>query len=897
MNKKITLRICLIGLFWTSIFNLAGQNIKNPILPGVADAGVLKYNGKYYLGGVFTNGDFYKSTDLINWEGPVHVFSMNNDWTKGTGAGDDQIHANDMIYLNGVFNLYWSVNYWGKDKHVVHIGRAVSDCVIGPYHEPVKETWIENRIDPKIFRDDDGTLYMYMVKFTEGNTIWVRQMKDDGSTFEGQPIYQFASLPDTWETMDNRVVEGPWVIKYRNRYYMMYNANHTGTDWGNYQLGVAEADSPILFNNGNKYPHPLLQSNQTAIEEEYVDILSFYDEKYNPAFSYMTDFPPADWKKKSYVNTWEKGKTGFASRKIERSTVRKYGTEWSTENLYLQKVFKTKESLGNLALRILHDGDTRIYINNELVYDKQGADYRIINLENAKMKLNESDNILAVETKKGQRGNYIDLSLFDLREQKADDILFSPGQPNILRGPNGFEWWLIYMANKNNEPRGQYINRIYFFDKMMYSDGVTSCNTNGHFPVPTKPTCSDIQYPEKEKTFTLIEKQYSGTSYLFETGINTTGEAGVIAWWKDANNWIKVGLDNESRQWYIESCFQHLKKRESYPLLYNFKFGVYHTIRIERNLNTFQIRIDDLPASGKSWFIFPEVEGESVPGLFAENGVSSFDGAIFTLGWDEFDEYITPWKGYQTSVKGVSPQGENTEAFKGDFMQKYEYSLQISNQQQNGVSGVYPVYCNKNNYLKAGFNSETRQLEVRGVMDGKEVYSKNVSLAGLKTKYSDVKYTDFIEKRYSFKTPVWLDEVWLERIPFHNNLLFVDNMFDHLTVEYFLDGQWIPLKGLETIASNPMYNKLSFEPIRAEALRFINKNATDENRYIYKIRINELFNDSYNFRCIKQKDQVILIVDGQIACTIPLAYPKAQIGIYSEGCKPVYNGIVRYHIP
>lgn len=35
-----------------------------------------------------------------------------------------------------------------------------------------------------------------------------------------------------------------------------------------------------------------------------------------------------------------------------------------------------------------------------------------------------------------------------MRSETADDILMTPGQPNILRGPNGFEWWLIYMANK-----------------------------------------------------------------------------------------------------------------------------------------------------------------------------------------------------------------------------------------------------------------------------------------------------------------------------------------------------------------------------------------------------------------------------------------------------------------
>ena len=105
---------------------LFAQNIQNPVLPGVADAGVMKYNGKYYIGGVRTNGDFYVSDDLVHWGKPIHVVSMDNDWTRGSGAGNDQIHANDMFYLNGDFHLYWSVNYWGKDKHAVHIVHAQS---------------------------------------------------------------------------------------------------------------------------------------------------------------------------------------------------------------------------------------------------------------------------------------------------------------------------------------------------------------------------------------------------------------------------------------------------------------------------------------------------------------------------------------------------------------------------------------------------------------------------------------------------------------------------------------------------------------------------------------------------------------------------------------------------
>src|SRR6056297_206319 len=143
----------------------------NPVLEGVADAGVMHYNGRYYIAGVHTNGSYYISDDLVNWEGPEHVFSMNNQWTSGESARDHQLHACDMHYVNGRFHFYWSVNHWGQKDMVVHIGHANSDELLGPYQEPVKATWFDDRIDAHLFMDDDRTPYFYSVKFTDGNTI------------------------------------------------------------------------------------------------------------------------------------------------------------------------------------------------------------------------------------------------------------------------------------------------------------------------------------------------------------------------------------------------------------------------------------------------------------------------------------------------------------------------------------------------------------------------------------------------------------------------------------------------------------------------------------------------------------------------------------------------------
>lgn len=160
-------KIILLSLFLLLFSKSSGQPLQNPVLKGVADAGVLRFGGKYYIGGVHTYGDFFVSTDLVHWNQRIHVFDLDNQWTRGTGAKNNQIHANDMIYHNGQFHLLFSVNYWGNDRHIVHITHAVSPKVDGKYVEVRPDQWTENRIDPMVFKDEDGKLYLYMVKFTE----------------------------------------------------------------------------------------------------------------------------------------------------------------------------------------------------------------------------------------------------------------------------------------------------------------------------------------------------------------------------------------------------------------------------------------------------------------------------------------------------------------------------------------------------------------------------------------------------------------------------------------------------------------------------------------------------------------------------------------------------------
>lgn len=936
---------CKIFLSLTCFFSLAllkciGQNdsnINNPVLPGVADAGVIKFNGEYYIGGVFTKGSFYVSKDLVKWEGPVHVFSMDNKWTGGASADDSQIHANDINYINGIFHMFWSVNYWGKDRNAVHIGHAVSPNILGPYKEPVKDTWLDNRIDPEMFVDDDGKLYLYMVKFTDGNTIWVRPMKDPW-TFSGEASYVFSSSPNTWETLDNRVEEGPWVIKYRGKYFLMYNANHTSPNWGNYALGVAVADSPVGFNQGNKYPYPLVESNQLAMEASAVDLLKYGSEE-TGIFHYTFVQPGEDWISANFNDTgWLKGKAGFGSTVTKNSTTRRIGTDWNSSKMWLRRLFTVdKDKTGNLMLRINHDGPTKVFLNGQPIYEKNERTYTTWNLDDKAMALvKNGKNILAVESAGGSRSKYLDISLFDMQEKRGDDILFSPGQPNILRGPNGFEWWLIYMANKNSERRGQYINRVFFFDKRMFVDGVTGSNTTGFQPVPSAPTFSDLFNEKNEgksgwniksgnwiidnkefvqtnnKEAKALLKSSPATNYLFQTGVkmidSSTAKAGVIAWWKDDNNWLKIFLNSRDKSWSYVIAAKGNQKVFSFSLPKDFIYAVYHTISVYKNGSNFSIKIDDLPAA-----VNPEIKTgfheKGLPGLYTQGGKAAFDGVLYTIGWDEYDTTITGWEPSSTNNKidklkvtnqGIvfSAKSGESALFKGDMLSTYQFSTQVNVRDKNGIAGIYPVFINDNNYVRAVFDFKKQRLFVTVKRDGKEIEQKEISLEGKKDYHADMKYTDFFEKHFTLNTPTFINALILNKTPHLKPDTIIDDIHKRMNLFYKRHEKWYPLNAYqEEVSTHPGFVHVSFPAVEVEALKLVNNVPDDQNFYVNKIWVNELFRESYNIGVSKMSDKIVFLVDGKEVLRISDRFPVSRVGLMVQDTEAAFNGITFYHVP
>ncbi|MBP1222510.1 glycoside hydrolase family 43 protein [Flavobacterium sp. 1355] len=216
----------------------------NPIL--LADPTIFYNKGTYYLYGTTTgnipNGEgfqVYTSSDLKKWNGPSGA-QNGLALKKGDSFGDKGFWAPQILEYNKKFYMIYTANE--------NIAIAVSDSPLGPFKNESKKAIIEsgNQIDPFIFIDEDGKKYLYHVRLTNGNRIFVAEINDDLQSIKPETLTECISGTLPWENTENKswpVTEGPTVLKHNGLYYLIYSAN----DFRNpdYAVGYATSKSPL----------------------------------------------------------------------------------------------------------------------------------------------------------------------------------------------------------------------------------------------------------------------------------------------------------------------------------------------------------------------------------------------------------------------------------------------------------------------------------------------------------------------------------------------------------------------------------------------------------------------------------------------------------------------------
>lgn len=201
------------------------KTYRNPVIDeiGPADPSVIFHRGTYYLYPTGGRGGYhvYTSADLVHWTKGPKVFR----------SDERLIWAPDVFHdpKGGKFYLYYTVNK--------RIGVAVADGPKGPFLG--RTPLVAGAIDAHMFRDDDGAYYLYYVQLP-GFRIHVQPMATPLKK-AGKPT-EIIRPTEPWEKKSGAVTEGPWMLKHKGRYYLLYSG--TGAASLNYAVGYATAAKP-----------------------------------------------------------------------------------------------------------------------------------------------------------------------------------------------------------------------------------------------------------------------------------------------------------------------------------------------------------------------------------------------------------------------------------------------------------------------------------------------------------------------------------------------------------------------------------------------------------------------------------------------------------------------------
>lgn len=234
----------VIGLFAQSTPSGPNQSSTSEVLFG--DPFILLWEGKYYAYGTSSpNGiAVYESDDLMHWKVPARA-KNGLALDKADVWGERWFWAPEVYAINGRFYIYFSAEE--------HICVATADSPLGPFSQEIQKPMIadEKCIDNSLFIDDDGTPYLFFVRFNDGNNIWMAKLEKNLTELVPGTLQPCLHVSQSWEEVWPRVNEGPFVFKRDGLYWMTYSANSYESPF--YGIGVATAAN--INGPWKKYEH------------------------------------------------------------------------------------------------------------------------------------------------------------------------------------------------------------------------------------------------------------------------------------------------------------------------------------------------------------------------------------------------------------------------------------------------------------------------------------------------------------------------------------------------------------------------------------------------------------------------------------------------------------------
>ncbi|BDI33599.1 hypothetical protein CCAX7_56500 [Capsulimonas corticalis] len=416
----------------------------------------LGHDGNFYFVGTTESADghgsmwdendgvrMWRSRDLVHWEKRGFVWTFDRDgtwskehkkspWVSPHGELRRALWAPEIHYLKGTYWIPYSMNYSGTG-----ILKSTSGKPEGPYVDIKKDGPLTDAIDPSMFEDTDGKVYMLwadynialmkddmsglaepprkvqMPKYPWGEGIFM--VKNHGkyifinsgtseTTFQGQPVKTY----DCYSAVSDSIY-GPYTAIYRAIPHAGHNNlfQDTKGNWWSSYFGSGDPNAPWEIKPGVL---PVTIRKEGHVSPKWATK--------PPVWRYSMTAPAADWASANFHdNSWSQGPGGFGDPAIfESGPVTIVRTPWKSGEVWLRKTFTVKVGQEKPALLYLrHTGDTEVFVNGKQVAHLTGADenYEALPLADPDA-LRAGRNTIAVHaTAPADKLPYIDVGLID----------------------------------------------------------------------------------------------------------------------------------------------------------------------------------------------------------------------------------------------------------------------------------------------------------------------------------------------------------------------------------------------------------------------------------------------------------------------------------------------------
>lgn len=203
-----------------------------------ADPVIVNYKSDYYLFSTNQWG-YWWSHDLINWNFNPKRFLR--QWNEGY----DELCA-PAVGIIGDTMLVFGSTYTGN------FTIWMSTDPKGNNWKPLVDSFAIGGWDPAFFTDDDGRFYMYNGSSNQyplyGVELNRKTMQPKGARKETYILepwrYGWQRFGENFDdTFLDPFIEGSWMTKYGNKYYLQYGA--PGTEFSGYADGVVVGKTPL----------------------------------------------------------------------------------------------------------------------------------------------------------------------------------------------------------------------------------------------------------------------------------------------------------------------------------------------------------------------------------------------------------------------------------------------------------------------------------------------------------------------------------------------------------------------------------------------------------------------------------------------------------------------------